>query len=67
MPVNTDNFNLNMLELGTKPPIKPKLSKIEQKKKQFEMQQQEANQEIDRMQMVAEDELSMKAEIFNHK
>lgn len=31
------------------------------------MQQREAQLEIDRMQMAAEDELSMKAEIFNHK
>lgn len=48
-------------------PMKPKLSKIEQRKLEFERQQQEANLEIDRMQMAVEDDLSMKAEIFNHK
>ena len=34
---------------------------------QFEKMQQEANLEIDRMQMEAEDDYSMKVEVFNHK
>ena len=42
-----------------------KLSKIDQKKLEYEKEQMEMQLEIERMQMTAEDDLSMKAEIFN--
>lgn len=57
----------NTVGKGKPPAGKPKLSKIEQKKQLFEQEQREAQLEIDRMQMAVEDELSLKAEIFNHR
>ena len=54
--------------MGIKPPQTPvKLSKIEQKKKEFEDAQKEAQVEIERMTMQQEDEYSLKVEMFQHK
>ena len=44
-----------------------KLSKIEQKKQDYERQQEEVNRDIERLQMQQEDEYSMKVEVFQHR